>query len=673
MSANGSRSKGGPADVCLVNMPFVALERPSLALGILKAAGARADVEVHCLNPGFLFAERIGLNAYCRLLDTAPDQNIGDWLFAGAAFPREEDLHAGFLDQLDAPLVATWLKVEQDELRPTLSRLRGEAEWLVEQTARSAVATGARIVGCSSVFQQQGASLALLRAVKELDPSVVTMLGGANCEAQMGVTIHRSFRWIDFVVSGEADLLFPEMCRTILDTPAVELASRPFPEGVLGPGQRKRLEVMGATPPRARVDEMDQCPVPDFTEYFDTLATTSLHDRIHPGLPVETSRGCWWGQKHHCSFCGLNGGQLTYRSKSPERVLTEFAEITSRFGTHRVHVVDNILDRNHLKTVIPALAEAEAPYSIFYETKANVKESELELLADAGVRRVQPGLESLHRGALDLMVKGTTPILNLQFLRWARRLSTFVTWNFLWDVPGDQTSWYGEVADWLPLVFHLQAPNTLAPIRIDRFSPYHQRPEEYGLSLRPKEGLRHIYPVDEATLADLAYYFDDHSRPIEKLIRSVDPVAQRFAGILRDWMAAWGQVRSARPDAPDPPRLEKLRVPSGLEITDTRAVAHVPSIVLDGPLALVLEACDGAPSPPSLARSVDLAERDLEDALETLRKHRLILEIDGRILGLPTAPPRAPYIPVSEYPAGYVLRYDGTGPEPERPQGATSV
>jgi hypothetical protein len=57
-------------------------------------------------------------------------------------------------------------------------------------------------------------------------------------------------------------------------------------------------------------------------------------------------------------------------------------------------------------------------------------------------------------------------------------------------------------------------------------------------------------------------------------------------------------------------------------------------------------------------------ERELEGALDALRGLGLILEVDDQILSLPTAPPRAPYIPVSEYPAGYVLRYDGTGPLP---------
>ena len=37
----------------------------------------------------------------------------------------------------------------------------------------------------------------------------------------------------------------------------------------------------------------------------------------------ETSRGCWWGERMHCTFCGLNGATMSYRSKSPRRAVDE--------------------------------------------------------------------------------------------------------------------------------------------------------------------------------------------------------------------------------------------------------------------------------------------------------------------------------------------------------------
>lgn len=35
-------------------------------------------------------------------------------------------------------------------------------------------------------------------------------------------------------------------------------------------------------------------------------------------LVLEGARGCWWGEKHHCTFCGLNGSLMKFRSKPPK-------------------------------------------------------------------------------------------------------------------------------------------------------------------------------------------------------------------------------------------------------------------------------------------------------------------------------------------------------------------
>ena len=36
-----------------------------------------------------------------------------------------------------------------------------------------------------------------------------------------------------------------------------------------------------------------------------------------PTVLIETSRGCWWGDRdRHFMFCGLNGATMAYRSKS---------------------------------------------------------------------------------------------------------------------------------------------------------------------------------------------------------------------------------------------------------------------------------------------------------------------------------------------------------------------
>ena len=51
-------------DVLLILMPYAAVERPSIGLGLLKASLQEADVESVVLYPNLWFAEEIGLDVY---------------------------------------------------------------------------------------------------------------------------------------------------------------------------------------------------------------------------------------------------------------------------------------------------------------------------------------------------------------------------------------------------------------------------------------------------------------------------------------------------------------------------------------------------------------------------------------------------------------------------------
>ncbi len=98
-------------------------------------------------------------------------------------------------------------------------------------------------------------------------------------------------------------------------------------------------------------------------------------------------------------------------------MLADLSELSARYGVKRVQFVDNILDMSFFKTLSPRLAASGEEYSLFYETKANLKRDQVELLAKAGVRWIQPGIESLDDNALALIAKGNSTTINLQLLK----------------------------------------------------------------------------------------------------------------------------------------------------------------------------------------------------------------------------------------------------------------
>ena len=133
-----------------------------------------------------------------------------------------------------------------------------------------------RVVGFSCTFQQNVASFALARRLKERYPELVTVFGGANFDGEMGLELVRSVDCIDLAVSGEADASFPALLRA--------LATGGDPAAVPGVICRATVTArLGAARPPACLDDL---PVPDYGEYFERAERLKLLPprRAPPGV-----------------------------------------------------------------------------------------------------------------------------------------------------------------------------------------------------------------------------------------------------------------------------------------------------------------------------------------------------------------------------------------------------
>ena len=680
-------------------MPYASLTRPSMALGLLAAILERDGIATTVAPAGLWFAERAGLPLYELCASRMSTVFLaGEWTFAAAAFGDDAErarLDAEYLRQISEASVrhpAVWRGARGSELVAQLVALRAAATRFTDEAARRVLATGARVVGCTSTFEQHVASLALLRRIRELDPDVVTMLGGANCETVMGQTTHRCFPWVDFVVSGEADGLITGLCRLALDG-RKDAGPAELPRGVLGPGHRRAAAVpagagpagtasagtgpTGAGPagagsagpghpprpgpalPRAVFSDLDNLPTPRYDDYFAALGASPLRASIRPGLPLETSRGCWWGAVHQCTFCGLNGTGMGFRSKSPARVMAELGELQDRYGIGDFEAVDNILDHRYYSSLLTDLAADRRQRRIFFEIKANVTRAQVESLVAAGVTWVQPGIESLHSEVLRLMDKGVKGWQNVQLLKWARELGLRLSWSLLWGFPGEKDDWYEDMAAWLPALEHLQPPASLPRVRFDRYSVYHEQARRLGLILFPIGAMSLVYPLPPAEADGLAYFFS--TEPGAGPLRYVQTLTEEMAGnagihalagAVKAWRAAYAGGRQ--------PVLLIRDQHDHIDLTDSRTCAHQPRYKLDGLARAVYLACDSAPRRARLTETVRArvpaaTEGQVADVVAGLIADRLVLELDGRLIALALPAGSAPAPPDhTQFPGGHV-------------------
>lgn len=478
--------------VLLVNMPWVAVVRPAIGVSLLKSILREHGIESRVAYGNLHFAARVGFDAY----EIVNDRMItglfaGDWLFAQHLFGDAVD-PKGYADKLRqfAGSAAAY---------DTVMGMRAEVPPFLDECLDAFDIARYDVIGFTTTFEQNLASLCLARMVKERYPEKVVVFGGANCDGVMGVEMHRSFPWIDYVVAGEADEVFPRLVKCLAAGGAIP----PLP------GVTARVRGVSLPGPAGEpVQDMDALPIPDYDDYFEALASTPFGGEFRPMIPFESARGCWWGAKNHCTFCGLNGETMAFRAKSAPRVLAEIQTQKERYRSHRFMAVDNILPHEYFRTLLPELKRRELGVTLFYEIKANLRREQVELLRDAGVVALQPGIENLSTPVLRLMKKGTTGLQNVQMLKLAREYGIHVVWNLLYGFPGELPEHYDETPRLLDAIAHLAPPTAVSPIRLDRFSPNFNRAAEFGfVNVRPFSTYQHLYPLPPERIANLAYFF----------------------------------------------------------------------------------------------------------------------------------------------------------------------
>ncbi|MBI4861192.1 MAG: RiPP maturation radical SAM protein 1 [Candidatus Riflebacteria bacterium] len=566
----GAPSVSPRSGICLVNMPCAPLERPSIALGLLKAILARDGHEVSVFHANLWFAEFVGLVRWNTLSRTSQFWSSADWVFANVAFPGHAQRPGRYLDIVRAgtPGLGARQVEELQEMRDTSSAF-------VDWAASRILSCQPRIVGTTSTFRQHVPALALLKRIRELAPGVTTIMGGANCETTMGRTTHRSFPWVDFVVSGDGDGLISGLCRDIL-THGRDMPVEAVPVGVWAPVHRTvgyPTSDGDDACPRATHIPPAGTPPPDYDDFFEELHSNVLGQLIQPGLLVETSRGCWWGQKQQCTFCGLTGCGMQYRAKGPDQAVSEIRHVWERYrgrGPLRaggIATVDNVLAPEYFGSVLPRLADLDEKPALFYEVRATLDRSHLEQLHLAGVTWIQVGVESLHTEALALMHKGTAAWQAVRILKWCRQLGIRAGWNLLHGLPLEDQAWYAEMAEWLPLISHLQ-PGQLNRLVLARYSRYVDRADEFGLRLKPHPVLGHIYPLPEHVLAGLTTVFV--SPPCGPDADSIAGTADDPPGValvrrvMDSWSRSWEYA---------PPELVAHDDRTSMRVLDTRPCA----------------------------------------------------------------------------------------------------
>lgn len=497
-------------DVLFVVMPFGPILTPSLGVSILQSHLEKTGLTTKALYASFDYARLIGLDNYISLQESGPGLLLGEYCFADLAFPDtiNETFQEGYSRYGD------FFKYVPTALHRSAQDAKSKSFELINIVANKVESINPKIVICSSMFQQNLASLALINSIKSSAKTkgIRTIMGGCNTEYSLGLALLRRCQNLDFVCSGSGEHTLPKLCKESLALSNNQSNQVSEIEGVYHQPSLHHysdVEPVLSSMTRGRMADLNESLPPKFYDYFDQVFYAGLG--ISPAIPVESSRGCWWGIKSHCTFCGLNGDDLSFKQKDHLQVSTLIKAQSKKYDVKNFTFVDNIIPRDYFSTLLPALEGTG--FNLFYETKANLTKDQIFQFKKSGVNHIQPGIESLLDEVLQIMRKGTTQLINLECLKFCAEYSIIPGWSILWGFPGEDPSLYAEYLELIPKIIHFYPPGGMVAIRFDKFSPYQLNPAKWGLNLQPLDAYHFLYPTYKDSLNDIAYFFRHSELP----------------------------------------------------------------------------------------------------------------------------------------------------------------
>ncbi|MFZ0448754.1 MAG: RiPP maturation radical SAM C-methyltransferase [Desulfatiglandaceae bacterium] len=458
--------------IALVSTPWPLFNRPSIQLGSLKAffLGNIPGISVRTYHPYLLVAESIGYDCYRRI---SGKSWLAESVYAALLYPELFDTMEKFWWR--SPSGKSSLPPGHDfqglcrQVREASERFLDDVNW-----------DEYLLTGFSICLGQLTSSLYYIRRIKQRANGLKIVIGGSSCAAEMGESLLQTFPELDFVVQGEGELPLLHLVDHLSRCPSAQ-GSLPLP-GVL---QRESPDGPSRAP--TQVAQLDDLPVPDYEDYFETLNSLPSAKRFFPKIPMETSRGCWWrkrapsGKPTGCAFCNLNLQWKGYRTKTGPRVIQEIEDLSLRHQALSISFMDNLLPGKGTRKIFMDVARLGKGYQFFAEIRATTAFPILAAMGEAGVETVQVGVEALSTSLLGKLNKGTTVMDNIQIMRDCETPGLpGLTGNLILHFPSSDE---GDVAETLENLSFVLPFRPLQPAHfwLGYASPVYNDPRAFGI------------------------------------------------------------------------------------------------------------------------------------------------------------------------------------------------
>ncbi len=431
--------------VALVSMPWPAFNRPSVQLGALKAYiefNGNGRIKVDTFHPYLEIARLLGPDIYQWI---SRDMWVCEALYSAILFPDK---------------IIEAKKIVEQSLKKSPDNIDIDFAETCEILKKQLVSWSSLprwgqydLLGFSVCLNQLLPSLAGLQAIKKNYPELPVVMGGSSFLPEKNKELFSLFP-LDYLICGEGEKPLLTLCR--------DLAAKMQPE---------------KTATGSQLADLSSLPLPDYDDYFKEMKNNFGADAFIPVLPLEFSRGCWWGK---CAFCNLNLQWQGFRAKSAEQMLAEAIGLSEKYSCLDLAFTDNVLPIKESRVFFRKMAELGRDINFFAEIRAGMRGRELFLAGRGGLASVQAGIEALSNSLLRRLNKGTSVIENLAVMKDSLAAGIILDGNLICEFPSSTREEVEETLENLDfaLPFH---PLSSAVFFLGHKSPVDYAPEEYGI------------------------------------------------------------------------------------------------------------------------------------------------------------------------------------------------
>lgn len=274
------------------------------------------------------------------------------------------------------------------------------------------------LVGISAYTCDYNTSVRILKEIKLLDKSIITVVGGPHATFMPDDFV---LPWVDAIFLGYADTTFPQYINALGNPDKL----KEIPNIGIVTNNGVSFTDRDFTSP-----DLNSLPLPDRS--LTSRYRNKYHDAVGNRLSLlMTSRGCAF----RCNFCAcwkLMEGK--YAARTPESIIDELkslpAEIEAVYFSddntfndiERIWKLSALIKKNGIKKKLQMYARADTI----------VRHQDLfEDLSGAGLQFLTVGIESFRNSDLDFYKKRTTVEVNTQAIRFLKRINIYILAHFI--------------------------------------------------------------------------------------------------------------------------------------------------------------------------------------------------------------------------------------------------